>query len=51
MGKKNNYTNVFKYIKNKIEEKGEAMPGQKAFFNCTLALLYSPSKLKPLKEF
>ena len=43
--KKNNYTNVFKYIRNKIEAKGEEMPGQKAFFNCTLALLYSPSKV------
>ena len=44
--KKNNYTNVFKCIRKKIEEKGEAMPGQEAFFNCTLALLYSPAKVK-----
>tara|TARA_A100001388_G_C28710495_1_gene470938 strand:+ start:525 stop:887 length:363 start_codon:yes stop_codon:yes gene_type:complete len=44
--KNNNYTNVFKCIRKKIESKGEAMPGQEAFFNCTLALLYSPSKVK-----
>ena len=44
--KKNDYSGIFKYIKNKIKEKGEAMEGQKAFFNCTLALLYSPSKVK-----
>ena len=44
--KKNNYTNVFKYIRNKIEAKGEAMQGQTAFFSCTLALLYSHSKIK-----
>ena len=44
--KKNNYSEVFKYIRKKIQEQGESMKGQKAFFNCTLALLYSPSKVK-----
>ena len=42
--KKINYNEVFEIIKKKIEKKGEIMEGQKAFFSCCLALLYSSSK-------
>ena len=41
----NNYSDVFKLIRNKIKEKGEDMEKQPAFFNCTLAFMQSPTKV------
>ena len=41
----NNYSDVFKLIRNKIKEMGEDMEKQPAFFNCTLAFMQSPIKV------
>ena len=41
----NNYSDVFKLIRNKIKEKGEDMEKQPAIFNCTLAFMQSPIKV------
>ncbi|MBF96092.1 MAG: Non-canonical purine NTP pyrophosphatase [Alphaproteobacteria bacterium MarineAlpha9_Bin4] len=42
---KKDYSQVFKIIYDKIKDKGAIMEGQRAFFTCCLALLYSPTKI------
>lgn len=41
----NSYSDAFKLIRNKIQEKGETMERQPAFFSCSLALIESHSKV------
>ena len=43
------YSKVFKIIKSKIQQKGQIMEGQHAFFSCYLAFVYPPSRTQLFK--